>query len=125
VFFHNRRKELLKMKPVFKSLYLSLVMCCICLSTRAASSSELITPTSSESSFEQQIAESMGKMDQDMAAAPMTGDPNHDFCAMMIPHQQGAIDMAKTFLLHGQDAALRRLATHRRGKSCASHFDGA
>ncbi|HEY2047419.1 MAG TPA: DUF305 domain-containing protein [Candidatus Udaeobacter sp.] len=45
-----------------------------------------------------------------MAAAPMTGDPNHDFSAMMIPHHQGAIEMAKTFLLHGQDAALRRLA---------------
>jgi YVTN family beta-propeller protein len=49
-------------------------------------------------------------MDHDMAAAPMTGDPNHDFSAMMIPHHQGAIEMAKTFLLHGQDAALRRLA---------------
>jgi YVTN family beta-propeller protein len=69
-----------------------------------------MTPTSSERSFEQQMAESMHKMDQGMAAAPMTGDPNHDFSAMMIPHHQGAIDMAKTFLLHGQDAALRRLA---------------
>ena len=54
--------------------------------------------------------ESMSKMDQEMGAAPMTGNPNHDFSAMMIPHHQGAIDMAKTFLLHGQDAALRRLA---------------
>jgi len=65
---------------------------------------------SSDASFEQEMIESMSKMDQDMAAAPMTGDPNHDFSAMMIPHHQGAIDMAKTFLLHGQDAALRRLA---------------
>jgi YVTN family beta-propeller protein len=56
------------------------------------------------------MAEAMRKMDQDMVAAPMTGDPNHDFSAMMIPHHQGAIDMAKTFLLHGQDAGLRRLA---------------
>jgi uncharacterized protein (DUF305 family) len=61
-------------------------------------------------SFEQEMAESMSKMDHDMAAAPMTGDPNYDFSAMMIPHHQGAIDMAKTFLLHGQDVALRRLA---------------
>jgi len=65
---------------------------------------------SSDASFEQEMIESMSKMDQDMSAAPMTGDPNHDFSAMMIPHHQGAIDMAKTFLLHGQDAALRRLA---------------
>jgi YVTN family beta-propeller protein len=56
------------------------------------------------------MMESMNKMDQDMARAPTTGDPNHDFLAMMIPHHQGAIDMAKTFLLHGHDAALRRLA---------------
>ena len=63
-----------------------------------------------DSLFEQEMMESMSKMDQDMGAAPMTGNPNHDFSAMMIPHHQGAIDMAKTFLLHGQDAALRRLA---------------
>jgi hypothetical protein len=30
--------------------------------------------------------------------------------AMMTPHQQGAIDMAKTYLLHGKDPALRRMA---------------
>jgi YVTN family beta-propeller protein len=62
------------------------------------------------SSFEQEMMESMSKMDQDMVAAAMTGDPNHDFSAMMIPHHRGAIDMAKTFLLHGQDSVLRRLA---------------
>ena len=45
-----------------------------------------------------------------MMAAPMTGNPDHDFSAMMIPHHQGAIDMAKAFLLHGKDPALRRLA---------------
>jgi len=98
------------MKPIFKSLYLGIVLWRMCLSAQAALSHELITPTSSSPSFEQQMAETMRKMDQDMVAAPLTGDPNHDFSAMMIPHHQGAIDMAKTFLLHGQDAALRRLA---------------
>ena len=49
-------------------------------------------------------------MDADMMGAPMTGDPDHDLSAMMIPHHQGAIDMAKAFLLHGRDPALRRLA---------------
>jgi uncharacterized protein (DUF305 family) len=29
---------------------------------------------------------------------------------MMIPHHQGAIDMAKALLLYGKDAQLRRLA---------------
>jgi uncharacterized protein (DUF305 family) len=56
------------------------------------------------------MMESMAKMDRDMMTAPMTGDPDHDFAATMIPHHQGAIDMAKPFLLHGKDPALRRLA---------------
>src|SRR5579862_3694001 len=33
---------------------------------------------------------SMEKMGREMLAAPMTGDPDHDFAAMMIPHHQGA-----------------------------------
>jgi uncharacterized protein (DUF305 family) len=45
-----------------------------------------------------------------MVSAPMTGDPDHDFAAMMIPHHQAAIDMAKVELLYGKDPVLRRLA---------------
>jgi len=56
------------------------------------------------------MMQSMAKMDNDMRAAPMTGDPDHDFAAMMIPHHQGAIDMAKPYLLHAKDPTLRRLA---------------
>ena len=52
---------------------------------------------------------SMAQMDRSMMAAPMTGNPDHDFSAMMIPHHQGAIEMAKALLLHGRDPALRRL----------------
>ena len=33
-----------------------------------------------------------------------------DFAAMMIPHHQGAIDMAKIVLAHGKDPAIRKLA---------------
>jgi uncharacterized protein (DUF305 family) len=39
-----------------------------------------------------------------------TGDPDRDFAAMMIPHHQGAIDMAKVELQFGKDPVLRRLA---------------
>lgn len=62
------------------------------------------------SAFAASMMESMGKMDRDMLAAPMTGDPDHDFAAMMIPHHQGAIDMARAVLLYGKDPVLRRLA---------------
>jgi uncharacterized protein (DUF305 family) len=62
------------------------------------------------SGFAHDMATSMKKMDQDMAAAPMTGDVDHDFVTMMIPHHQGAIDMAKGELSYGKDPAMRRLA---------------
>ena len=54
--------------------------------------------------------DAMTVMDDGMKGAPMTGDPDHDFAAMMIPHHQGAIDMAKTELLYGRNPVLRRLA---------------
>lgn len=52
----------------------------------------------------------MKRMGKDMAAVPMTGDVDHDFAQMMIPHHQGAIDMAKSELLYGKDPVMRRLA---------------
>ncbi len=39
-----------------------------------------------------------------------TGDVDTDFAAMMIPHHQGAIDMAKAELQYGSNEALRRIA---------------
>ncbi len=60
--------------------------------------------------FADLMADAMAAMDRDMRKAPMTGDPDHDFAAMMIPHHQGAIDMAKAELLYGKSPVLRRLA---------------
>jgi uncharacterized protein (DUF305 family) len=52
----------------------------------------------------------MSKMNHDMAAAPMTGNPDQDFVAMMIPHHQGAVSMAEVELRYGHDPVLRKLA---------------
>ena len=60
--------------------------------------------------FADLMDQSMAIMDQGMAQAPMVGNPDHDFASMMIPHHQGAVDMAKVELLYGKDPALRRLA---------------
>jgi uncharacterized protein (DUF305 family) len=51
----------------------------------------------------------MAKMMQDMAAKP-TGDVDRDFVAMMAPHHQGAIDMAKALLRYGRNEQLKRMA---------------
>ena len=60
-------------------------------------------------SFDALMAEAMARMDTDMSIAH-TGDPDRDFAAMMIPHHQGAIDMARAELQFGRDPVLRRLA---------------
>jgi hypothetical protein len=39
-----------------------------------------------------------------------SGDVDRDFTAMMIPHHQGAIDMAQAELRHGRNEQLRRIA---------------
>jgi uncharacterized protein (DUF305 family) len=51
----------------------------------------------------------MKKMMNDMAVKP-TGDVDVDFVAMMVPHHQGAIDMAIAVLRYGRNAQIRRLA---------------
>jgi hypothetical protein len=48
-------------------------------------------------------------MMNDMAVKP-TGDVDRDFVAMMVPHHQGAIDMAQAELRYGHDAGLKRIA---------------
>jgi uncharacterized protein (DUF305 family) len=56
------------------------------------------------------FAASMKTMMTSMNVKP-TGQPDKDFALMMIPHHQGAIDMAKVELQYGTDPELRQLAT--------------
>lgn len=45
-----------------------------------------------------------------MGAVQRSGNSDVDFVRLMVPHHQAAIDMAKTQLLYGKDAQMRRLA---------------
>ena len=60
--------------------------------------------------FDGLMDDAMNVMNDGMTRAPMNGDADHDFAAMMIPHHQGAVDMAKAQLLYGKNPVLRRLA---------------
>ena len=58
------------------------------------------------------LAENQAAMTKMMAAMHITssGDVDRDFVAMMVPHHQGAIDMAKAEVRYGRNEQLRRIA---------------
>jgi len=63
----------------------------------------------SEPAFYQEVTSANAQMHEGMEIA-RSGDIDRDFIRMMIPHHQGAIDMALLQLKYGQDARLKRLA---------------
>jgi Domain of unknown function (DUF305) len=66
-------------------------------------------PPKGEAAFLAENDKAMSKMMAGMAVKP-SGDIDRDFAAMMIPHHQGAIDMAQAELRHGKNEQLRRIA---------------
>ena len=57
-----------------------------------------------------ELIASMDKMHVAMGAIKRSGNSDVDFVRLMLPHHQAAIDMAKTQLVYGKDAQMRRLA---------------
>jgi Domain of unknown function (DUF305) len=62
-----------------------------------------------EAAFLAENGAATSRMMHDMAGKP-AGDVDVDFVAMMVPHHQGAIDMAVAVLRYGRNAQIRRLA---------------
>lgn len=67
------------------------------------------TPNASELPFLAENDSAMNRMMTGMAIKP-TGDADRDFVAMMVPHHQGAVDMAVAYLRFGTNEKLKRLA---------------
>ncbi|WP_019447788.1 DUF305 domain-containing protein [Cupriavidus sp. BIS7] len=79
----------------------------LCFSPVLAAGSQ--TAVADEGPFMAENDAAMTKMMKGMSVKP-TGDVDRDFVAMMVPHHQGAIDMALAELRYGHDERLRRIA---------------
>lgn len=67
------------------------------------------TPAASDTPATAAYKAANDKMHKEMGVA-FSGDPDVDFVRGMIPHHQGAVDMARVVLAHGKDPELRKLA---------------
>ncbi len=70
---------------------------------------DMSQPVGDQGPSSQAFAKANGKMHNDMAIE-YSGNADVDFVRGMIPHHQGAIDMAKIQLQYGKDPEIRKLA---------------
>jgi uncharacterized protein (DUF305 family) len=96
------------MRPTCSLVLVALIRSAVLLSSMAAAG-DLGPLAEPERSFLTASQASMLKMMVGMAREPL-GDVDQDFIGQMIPHHQGAIDMAKAELRYGQNEQLRRIA---------------
>lgn len=90
-----------------------ILICFIALSFPALSFADMDMPTGEPSMSHAQKGpydHAMAIMHKGMAGAAITGDADVDFVTGMIPHHQGAIDMAKVVLEKGKDPEIKKLA---------------
>jgi uncharacterized protein (DUF305 family) len=74
-----------------------------------ASTSGIAAATVADAPFVDRVRAAMTAMMTGMSTPP-TGNADTDFVAWMVPHHQGAIDMAEAELLYGRNVRLRRIA---------------
>jgi uncharacterized protein (DUF305 family) len=79
------------------------------LTLATLASAGVFAASDDEAAFIAENAAAMSKMMAAMAVQP-SGDVDSDFVATMVPHHQGAIEMAQAQLRHGHNEQLRRIA---------------
>ena len=68
------------------------------------------SPPASDDLAWSELQQSMQSIHEAMSSLKSSGNNDEDFVRLMLPHHQGALDMAKAELLHGKDPQMRRLA---------------
>jgi uncharacterized protein (DUF305 family) len=93
-----------------QALWIAIALGCFALASAAAQDMPQHTPeqAGADPAMKAYLAASE-RMHRDMAIE-FTGDPDVDFARAMIPHHQGAIDMAQAVLSYGQDPEILALA---------------
>lgn len=71
---------------------------------------DMSKPKGDQGASSMAFAKANGAMHEGMAIE-FSGNTDVDFAKGMIPHHQGAVEMAKIELQYGKDEALRKLAT--------------
>jgi hypothetical protein len=89
------------------SIVIALTISAICGAPAVAAPLQTAAPD--EAPFLAENNAAMTRMMDGMSVKP-TGDVDRDFVEMMVPHHQGAIDMAQAELRYGHNEQLRRIA---------------
>ncbi len=81
----------------------------IAVAQHAGHAGPAVAPTKTAGTSTKAYVAANNRMHKDMAIR-YSGNADVDFVRGMIPHHQGAVDMAKVVLAHGKDPAIRKLA---------------